>query len=57
MAIEIRELIIRATVNTKLDTPDNQVVRKKDLALLKKRIEEDCYERVMDKLEDIRSKF
>ena len=54
MAIEIRELLIRATVTRNLSKKDDYIT-KSDLRIERRRILDECVERLRDELENYRS--
>ena len=51
MPIEIRELVIKATVNNNLGNTSKASLDKRDLARLKKEVVKECVETVMEKIE------
>lgn len=54
MAIEIRELVIKATVVKDLREKE-QYVSRRELDKMRKRILDECMERLRDQLEELRS--
>jgi hypothetical protein len=55
MAIEIREILIRATVRLEGRGESKNLVTKAELKSEKRRILDECMDRVRDMLEDYRS--
>jgi len=52
MPIEIRELVIRVTVNEKKTVPQNNNAEKEKLQELKNRIVKECIEKVLSTIEN-----
>lgn len=55
MAIEIREILIRATIRSEGRHGNKDVVTKSEMKSEKRRIIDECMDRVRDMLEDYRS--
>ena len=52
MSLEIRELVIKASVVGRKSNTNDDVISKSELKKLKKEIINECLERMMDKIED-----
>lgn len=57
MAIEIRELVIRASVHKSFELQGQEMVTYSDLRRLKKEIMKECTERIRKSLEDRMSPY